>query len=280
MSTEAICRALLEKTETIKKRLQRAKAKLAEQAFELPSQAKTPATLDRVHLALYLLFNEGISPRNPNPDKHIDLCIEALGLTRLIIESETLRNQETLALYALMHFHYARLPARRQGEFLSIPIDEQDRQKWHSHYLVKAVHLLSKALTSKPSASPRYLLEALIAHEHCRAKSFADTDWQIIVQHYDGLFELSGSPVIALNRAVAIAHNGDLDSAVAHVRQLSTHKALTKAYQVSATLAYLSVLKNDVLSANLFLDESVEKGLTDMEAKVLTKRIKAISSNG
>lgn len=277
LSSEAICRALLENTETIKKRLQRARSKLSKQPFELPSESDTSIALGKVHLALYLLFNEGISPRNPSPDKHINLCIEALGLSRLIIESESLRNQESLALFSLMHFHYARLPARKNGDFLSIPIDEQDRQKWHSHYLVKAVQLLSSALASQPSSNPRFLLEALIAHEHCRAKSFALTDWQTIIQHYDSLYNLSGSPVVIINRAVAIAHAGNIELAISHINALIADKTLAKKYQVSATMAYLFVMNNDVLSANSFYNLSLEQGLSVIEAEVLKKRIARIA---
>ena len=277
LSLEAICRALHDNGETVKKQLQRGRKKLAGQPFELPPESDAAKALDKVHLALYLLFNEGISPRNPNPDKHIDLCVEAIGLTRLLIESESLSNQETLALFALMHFHYARLPARRKGGALITPLDEQDRSKWHSRHLVKAVQLLSSALASKPHQHPRYLLEALIAHEHCRAKTFASTDWQTIVQHYDTLYELDGSPLMALNRAVALAHLGKVDKAISQIENLNLDRSLVNGYQKSATLAYLCILNGDAVSASGFLAQSEARGLIQSEADVLTQRINRIN---
>lgn len=279
LRSEAISRALLENNEAIKKRLQRGCAQLSQLPFELPSETNITKSLEKVHLALYLLFNEGISPRNPDPEKHIDLCVEAIGLTRLLIESEVLKNQETLALFALMHYHYARLPARKKGEVLSIPLDKQDRQKWNSRYIVKAARLLSAALAAKSSDKPRFLLEALIAHEHCRAKSFEATDWQTIIQHYNALFELNGSPIVAINRAVALAHAGSIDEAISQVKVLTTDKKMARGYQVSATLSYLFVLKGDVLNASICLDRSIEQGLTEIETRLLCRRISELIDN-
>ncbi len=277
-TVEAICRALLQKTETIKKRLYRARSYLSEQDYKLPATDNLDSALSSVHLALYLLFNEGINPRNPDPDNHLDLCIDAIGLCQLLVEEKAYRNADSLALLALMNFHYARLPARSNGDFLNIPLDQQDRSTWHSTYLVRAVNFLSLALNETPAKSQRFLLEALIAHEHCRASTFEETDWQTITQHYDALIQETGSPLMMLNRAVAWAHSGSVDESIQYVCQIGDDSALADNYQVDATLAYLSTLQGDVKVAKAYLEKSNKKGLSSKESDLLERRIETLSS--
>ena len=276
LSTEAIGRALFEKTETIKKRLQRGRSHLASKNFELPDRNHLSKALESVHIALYLLFNEGINPRNPDPENHIDLCNEAIGLTRLLVDTEKLRNAESIALFSLMHYHCCRLPARSTVEFLNVPLDEQNRDKWDSRFLIKATHHLDMALNAESDSPRRFLLEALIAHEHCRARSFEQTDWPTISQHYAALFDITGSPMVAFSGAVASAHAGKIAAAIKRVELFAKDPKVKAMYQYSATLAYLYGLDKQQGQARKHYERSITKGLSENEAKLLSSRFSVI----
>lgn len=215
MSVDAIARALLSKPDTIKKRLTRAKQQLTGIQFEIPADEQLASSLDNVYLLLYLLFNEGISAHNPKPDSRVDVCASALGFMRLIIAQPRFRCAESSALTALMHFHTARLASRFDLAGLPLTLAEQDRTAWLKPHLKLGMSLLQRALDDANQQPSRYLLEALIAFEHCRASSFAETNWQTIVQHYQALLAIDESVLHTVSAAVAFAHVGDSSTALA-----------------------------------------------------------------
>ena len=203
LTTEAIARAYLVPTPTIAQRIVRAKAKLrdARIPYETPSPADLPARVDPVLKVIYLIFNEGYLATDGDTLMQPLLCAEALRLGRLA--AELLRDAEAQGLLALMLLHDARRAARTDtaGDFVSL--EDQDRSLWDRAYASEATALIAHALTRR-TAGP-YLLQALIAAAHIEAESFERTDWPRIVSLYDVLQQLEPSPVVALNRAAAIA---------------------------------------------------------------------------
>lgn len=198
--------------ETVKKRLLRAKQKLSEQRFEYPTAEASIAVVDHVNLALYLLFNTAIRHGRNADQAQLDVCIRVIGTIRVLLSDAELVNSESFALGALIHFHFGRLPARVERERLQVPLDAQDRTLWDKAMLGQGMVLLDKAL-DMPNQSKRFLLEALIAYEHCRAPSFSKTDWRCIVTHYKALCALTDSPLFAISLAVAMAYGGEVKDA-------------------------------------------------------------------
>ncbi len=203
LTTEAIARAYLVPTPTIAQRIVRAKAKLrdARIPYETPSPADLPARVDPVLKVIYLIFNEGYLATDGDTLMQPLLCAEALRLGRLA--AELLRDAEAQGLLALMLLHDARRAARTDtaGDFVSL--EDQDRSLWDRVCAAEAAALIAHA-RARRTAGP-YLLQALIAAAHIEAESFERTDWPRIVSLYDVLQQLEPSPVVALNRAAAIA---------------------------------------------------------------------------
>jgi RNA polymerase sigma-70 factor (ECF subfamily) len=151
---------------------------------------------------LYLLFNEGYHGASAEAAVRADLCSEALRLVRLLLEAPGADLPETRALAALMHLHAARLPGRLDGEGDLNPLLEQDRTRWDASLVADGLALLDHA--AEGATVTAYHVEAAIAAVHSSAASLERTDWGAIVRLYDGLMTIAPSPVVALNRAIAI----------------------------------------------------------------------------
>lgn len=203
LTTEDIARAYLVPAPTIGQRVVRAKAKLREAGvpYDTPSPADLPLRLEPVLKVIYLVFNEGYVATAGDTLMRPLLCDEALRLGRLV--AGLLREPEAHGLLALMLSHDARRAARvdAAGDFVSL--EDQDRSLWHREQIAEAEQLVADALTTR-KAGP-YLLQAMIAAVHTDAESFERTDWSRVISLYDILYQLEPSPVVALNRAAAIA---------------------------------------------------------------------------
>jgi RNA polymerase sigma-70 factor (ECF subfamily) len=201
-----IARAFLASEAAIEKQLTRTKQRIqtAGIGFELPEGEDLTARLDGVLAALYLLFNEGYKASSGERLLREELCQEAIRLTSLLVAHPVGQTPRSHALLALMLLTSARFPTRldEQGELLRL--DEQDRSKWDPALIARGLaHLAAAAQGSELS---EYHLQAGIAACHCLAKDVESTDWGRILRHYDELNRLKPSPVIALNRAVALAY--------------------------------------------------------------------------
>ncbi len=244
---EAISRALLQPVEVIKKRLQRTRKLLQQQSFNFPEPTQLNQVLERVHTVLYLLFNEGFHSSDKQQPINVMFCKEALGLTQLLIDELKTFNQDTLGLMALMQFHMARIDSRVDEQGQNIPIDLQDRSLWIRSLLAEGYNNLTLAMQfnlqvdseENPLAPQvgRFYLEALIMREHCRAKTFMQTNWLLIVSIYQQLIYVTNSPVALLNQAVAVAYAGDVKTAIKQVEKLQTHKALHKSHMPLGEIA-------------------------------------------
>lgn len=205
-SVTEIARAFLTSEAAIAKRLARAKQKLREArvAFELPEPGELPQRLDGVWQTLYLLFNEGYKASSGEQLVRHELCREAIRLASLLVEQPAGNLPGTRALLALMLLDAARLPAREDAEGNLLRLKEQDRSRWDRTLIARG--MLHLAQSAAGDELTRFHLEAGIAACHCAAGDYASTDWRRILSLYDRLIELDGSPVVALHRAVAVAH--------------------------------------------------------------------------
>jgi RNA polymerase sigma-70 factor (ECF subfamily) len=203
LTTEAIASAFLVPAPTLAQRIVRAKAKIrdARIPYEVPSREDLPARLDTVLQVIYLVFNEGYSASSGEALTRPDLSSEAIRLGRLL--SDLLPETEVLGLLALMLLHESRRAARTSPEGELILLDEQDRSLWNRPQIAGGKALLDEAL-SAPELGP-YALQAGIASVHADAPSAEATNWGRIVEFYDLLMQSAPSPVVELNRAVAVA---------------------------------------------------------------------------
>jgi RNA polymerase sigma-70 factor (ECF subfamily) len=224
LTTEAIARAYLVPAPTIGQRIVRAKAGLRDERvpYETPSPADVPARLEPVLKVIYLVFNEGYVATDGDTLMRPLLCAEALRLGRLV--TGLLREPEAQGLLALMLLHDARQATRTDaaGDFVSL--EDQDRSRWDRERIAEATGLIAKALGSR-RAGP-YLLQALIAATHAEAESFACTDWSRIVSLYGVLHQMEPSPVVALNRAAAIAARDGPEAGLAAIDAATASGAL------------------------------------------------------
>lgn len=203
LTTEEIARAFLVTPATIAQRIVRAKGKIREARipYQVPSLAELPERLDSVLRVIYLVFNEGYSASAGADLTREDLTLEAIRLGRLLLE--LLPEPEVMGLLALMLLHESRRPARTSASGELVLLDAQDRTLWDSALIAEGCALVEQALTTRRFGP--YCLQAAIAAVHAEAPSAGQTDWRQIVGLYDVLLRAVPSPVIELNRAVAVA---------------------------------------------------------------------------
>jgi len=210
LATEEIARAFLAAPSTIAQRIVRAKAKLREERvpYEVPGPSEWPARLDAVLQVVYLVFTEGHHASSGAELVRADLCGEALRLGRLLVdllgdEGGAPREPEAAGLLALMLLNDARRAARVDAAGELVPLEEQDRGRWDRARIAEGVVLVERALATRRFGT--YTLQAAIAAVHAEAPTAGATDWAQIVGLYDLLLRATPTPVVALNRAVAVA---------------------------------------------------------------------------
>jgi len=203
LTTEEIARAFLSAPAAIAQRIVRAKAKIrdAKIPYQVPSLSELPERLDSVLRVIYLVFNEGYSASGGAQVTREDLTREAIRLGRLLLE--LLPDPEVMGLLALMLLHESRRSARSTPSGELILLDDQDRGLWNAELIAEGCELVEKALTTGRFGP--YCLQAAIAAVHAEAPTAGETDWVQIVGLYDVLLRAVPSPVIELNRAVAVA---------------------------------------------------------------------------
>jgi RNA polymerase sigma-70 factor (ECF subfamily) len=204
-STSEIAHAFVSTTAAIEKRVSRAKKMLAasKRLFDIGGAADVAQQLPAVHRSLYLLFNEGYHGASPESAIRTELCSEAMRLTTLLLQHPVGAQPATYALAALMHLHAARLPGRVDAAGNLNAFFEQDRSLWNRSMIDEGRRLLELS-ASGPDLS-EYHIEAALAAVHSHAIQVADTNWDRIVSLYDMLMAIRPSPIVALNRAIAIA---------------------------------------------------------------------------
>ncbi|MBL9076595.1 MAG: sigma-70 family RNA polymerase sigma factor [Planctomycetes bacterium] len=271
----AIARALLQKDATIAQRLVRAKARLQqdEVVFELPPAHELPARLELVLQVVYLLFNEGYRAHAGHELVRQDLVHEAVRLAALLLELAPTATPSVHALLALMLLQGARLPARvdAAGELLTLA--EQDRARWDRHWLAAGFHHFRASIGGDTLTA--FHCEAAIASLHAAAPSYAATDWRRIREEYDRLQALAPSPIVTLNRAVAIAKLDGPAAGLAALAPLQHDKALGDYFLLAATTAHLHWANGDHVAAARELERAVALPSSAPEQRLLQRRLEA-----
>jgi RNA polymerase sigma-70 factor (ECF subfamily) len=224
LTTEEIARAFLVPAPTIAQRIVRAKARIRDERipYEVPSRGELPERLDAVLRVVYLVFNEGYAASSGASVVRADLSSEAIRLARQLVE--LLPEPEVRGLLALMLLHDARRAARVSSAGELVALDDQDRSLWNRRSIAEGAALVETALRSRRFGP--YTLQAAIAAVHAEAPSAAATDWRQIVGLYDLLLRAAPSPVVELNRAVAVAMDEGLDAGIALVDALASRAEL------------------------------------------------------
>jgi len=228
LTTEEIAKAFLTTPGTLAQRIVRAQAKIRETAipYEVPTPKELPERLGAVLHVIYLVFNEGYSAAEGAEVTRAELTDEAIRLGRLLIELQP--EPEVLGLLSLMLLQESRRAARMSPTGELILLENQDRSLWNREQIAEGVALLEKALESRRFGA--YTLQAAIAAVHAEAESVAETDWRRIVALYDRLAEIQPSPVVQLNRAVAIAMRDGPEAGLAQIDAVLEHGELANYY--------------------------------------------------
>jgi RNA polymerase sigma factor (sigma-70 family) len=273
-SPAEIAKAFLTTEAAIAKRLTRARQRIQEMRipFEIPSGDDMPARLDGVLQTLYLLFNEGYKASSGTRLIREDLCREAIRLATLLAAHPVSNRPRVHALAALMLLNGARLPARVDEEGNILRLEDQDRSSWDESMIGRGMlHLAQSAAGNNLS---EYHLQAGIAAVHCAAKDYESTDWSRILSLYDRLIEIDDSPVVALNRAVALAQVHGPRAGIEAVESIRQHQMLESYYLLYAVLAEFESQRNDYHAAAKHLRKALEFAEIESEQLLLSKRLR------
>ena len=272
LTTEEIARALLTSSPTIAQRIVRAKSKLrdARVPYQVPSRAELPARLDAVLHVIYLVFNEGYMASSGPELVRVDLSSEALRLARLLVE--LCPEPEAQGLLALVLLHDARRAARTGADGELVLIEHQDRSLWNRAQIAEGAQLVVRAISSRRFGA--YTLQAAIAAVHAEAPSESATDWEEIVALYDLLVVAAPSPVVELNRAMAVAMHDGLERGLELVDALLARGELAEYHLAHAARADLCRRLGRNGEARASYERALELCRQEPERRFLLRRLR------
>jgi RNA polymerase sigma-70 factor (ECF subfamily) len=275
-----IAAAFLTSTAAIAKRLVRARQRIREAKVELeiPAGEELSARLDAVLQTLYLLFNEGYKASQGDELVRKDLCEEAIRLTTLLVEHPAGNKPRTHALLALMLLSGARLSARVDAEGNLLLLAEQDRSCWDKAMIWRGLHHLNASAAGDEVSE--FHLQAGIAYCHCTAETYEATDWRRILSLYDLLVEINDSPVIALNRAVAVSRVDGPAAGLKALEQIPDGGTMESYYLFHAMLAQFHFELNNHTAAAAHFRRALKLTGSASERTFLLKRLQSCATDG
>jgi RNA polymerase sigma-70 factor, ECF subfamily len=272
ITTDEISRAFLVSTTTMAQRLVRAKRKIREAAipYRIPVREELPARVDAVLLVVYLIFNEGYLATSGDALIRRELCAEAIRLGRVLCQLLP-AEPEALALLAMMLLHDSRSDARVSAGGELITLEDQDRSLWRANQIREGTALLESAL--RTGASGEYALQAAIAAVHANSKSAKETDWAQIVGLYSSLLRLNPSPVIEINRAVAVAMGRKPEDGLALLDEIESREQMEDFHLLhSARADMLRRLGRSAEAADAYR-RALSLTTNDVERRFLRRRL-------
>ncbi len=292
LTTEEIAKAFLITPRTLAQRIVRAKAKIRETPipYEVPTPQELPERLDAVLQVIYLVFNEGYSAAAGAEVTRAELTGEAIRLGRLLMElhlpelgpEPEVMGAEVMGLLSLMLLQESRRAARTSPAGELILLENQDRSLWNREQIAEGLALLEKALgysgkhRGKSGRFGSYTLQAAIAAVHAEAESVATTDWRQIVALYDQLLQIQPSPVVHLNRAVAIAMRDGPEAGLAHIDAVLEHGELANYYLAHSARADMYRRLGRTAEARASYEKALALTQQEPERQFLQERIRQL----
>jgi RNA polymerase sigma-70 factor (ECF subfamily) len=275
LTTEEVARAFLSSPPTVAQRIVRAKAKIrnARIPYEVPSTADLPDRLDTVLRVVYLVFNEGYSASSGAALTRHDLSSEAISLGRLLVE--LLPEPEALGLLALMLLHDSRRAGRTSPSGDLVLLEHQDRSLWNRDYIKEGSALVERALAARQVGA--YTIQAAIAAVHANAPNAAATDWAQIVALYDLLARAEPSPVVELNRAVAVAMRDGPSAGLALIDAILDRGDLSDYHLAHAARADLCRRLGRIAEARASYERALSLTEQEPERRFLERRLAELS---
>ena len=275
LTTEEIARAFLVTTATMTRRIARAKEKIRQERipYAVPSRQELARRLATVLQVVYLVYNEGFVSTAGQALSRRDLAEDALYLGRLIVE--LIPEPEAIGLLGLILLHESRRPARTDANGDVIPLEDQDRSLWNREQIEEGIGLAHRALLSGRFGS--YTLQATIAAVHAVAPSVVETDWDQIVRLYDMLLETGPSPVVELNRAIAVAMRDGPSAGLSLIDALLERGELADYHPVHAVRADLNRRLGRVGEATASYRHALTLARQEPERRYLEKRLAEVS---
>jgi RNA polymerase sigma-70 factor (ECF subfamily) len=274
LSTEAIAHAFLTKPTTLAQRIVRAKTKIRDAGipYKVPSQVELPNRLDAVLQVIYLVFNEGYSSATGEEVTRPDLSEEAIRLGRLLVE--LLPEAEAMGLLALMLLHESRRTTRTSPDGDIVLLADQDRSQWNQAQIAEGVALVERALAAEQFGM--YTLQAAVAATHATAATYAATNWAQIVALYDVLLQAAPSPVVELNRAVAVALRDNPRKGLELLESILARGELTNYHLVYAVQADLYRQLAQIEEARAAYNKALTLVQQEPERRFLERRLRQL----
>jgi RNA polymerase sigma factor (sigma-70 family) len=278
-SVSEIAHSLLASPDSIEKRLGRARKlfRLTGTFVELTNASDIPKRLDAVYQAIYLLFNEGYHGSKSKRTVREDLCFEAIRLALLLSEHPEGEKPKTHALLALLCFHAARLAGRIDDDGTLIQLERQDRSKWDGDLMSRGFHFLEKA--SVGNELSEYHIEAGIASLHCAAPTYEKTDWAKILELYDMLYRLKPSPIVALNRAIALGKALGPEEGLAELKKIPDPAKLKDYPFYPAAQGEFHLIAGRPTEAGRHFEKAMKLARSRSETNFFERKLKACREN-
>lgn len=270
-----IAKSFLTNNESINKRLVRARRTIRENniQFEVPSKQQLDNRIDAVLEAIYLLFNEGYSASKGEALIRIALCEESIRLAEMVATHKSISNKaDGYALTALMQLNASRFKAREDESGHVFTLSQQNRSLWDLHIMEQGFSNLEKAAQSHQIS--KYHILATISAYHCAAKDFASTDWNSILAMYDKLLTIDHSPIVILNRAIALSNLGRVKKAIHELEAIENDKVIKSNHLFYSTKAEFMYQIKDYVCAKRALQKAIDLAPLMTEKKMLKCRWK------